>query len=234
MELITTCCRSRLTPADATFLISTLSASTNDATILERLLVDGDMLDRLLDHPALFRALLEHPGQLPISPRLFFYVVVRHVLKDAGLDDRELADYVASVLDTFSDADKAFPTSPTGQRTPLYVCDVMEKIAQANHTERFLLTVQLANQALFFSGIFPEHIRYRARRHAAPDLEFYDSVGTAQFRAAGGHRLAHEFQLDHVFALLGQSFTRARQALNTCAERLLFFTHAPEPTLLHN
>src|SRR5882762_9334903 len=97
-------CRARFTAVDFNFVVRTLARSTNDDVSLVDLLSDVETRDSVLDHPRLVDAILSHAGHLQISSQFYFYVLARHVLRQAGITDRKLCDYVASLLETFSRA----------------------------------------------------------------------------------------------------------------------------------
>jgi hypothetical protein len=250
MDLVRICCRAGLSPADAAFLRAILddSATTADSAAespgdfpdpdapvdgvvvndaFSLLLADEDTRDSLLDHPAILRALLEQPAPVRVSARLYFYVLVRHALRESHLDDRDVADYVASMLVAHAPA-SAQPA--TGRRGPLfYATDMLEQMPRAGYAERFLLGVRLADLALLATGVFAEHVRYREKYRAAPGLAFYESVGRAQYRLAGGHHLAQEFQLEHVYQTLADAFPDACRALNHFSEHLVFLGGGSAP-----
>lgn len=71
-----------------------------------RLATEGP--DPLLDTPELLERLLTVRSMLVPSEALFFYVVVRHALRKAGVDDRELADYLSAMLLDFGQRDRAW------------------------------------------------------------------------------------------------------------------------------
>ncbi len=95
-------CRTRFTAADFDFIVRALSRSQRDAVSLVKLLTDADTRDSVLDHAALADAILSQNGHLSISPQFYFYVLTRSVLRQAGLEDRALCDYLASLLDEFT------------------------------------------------------------------------------------------------------------------------------------
>ena len=90
--------RGRLTKADLQLVILLLSrGSAHRRSYLERrLTTEGP--DPLLDAPDLLERLLTVRTMMMPSEALFFYVAVRHALRGAGIDDRELADYLAALL----------------------------------------------------------------------------------------------------------------------------------------
>src|SRR5215212_1097331 len=90
--------RGRLTGADLQLVILLLSrGSAHRRAYLERRL-ETEGPDPLLDSPDLLERLLTVRTMLVPSEALFFYVAMRHALKDAGIDDRELADYLAAMV----------------------------------------------------------------------------------------------------------------------------------------
>src|SRR5262252_8498555 len=94
-------CRARFTAADFDFIVRTLARSQSDQISLVDLLSDVETRDSILDHPRLVDAILNHYGHLRISSQFYFYVLARHVLRQGGIGDRKLCDYVASLLETF-------------------------------------------------------------------------------------------------------------------------------------
>src|SRR4051812_40192632 len=95
-------CRERFTAADFDFVVRTLAGSRTDHVCLVELLASDDTRDAILDSPRLVDAILSNAGHLCISSQFYFYVLARHVLRDVGIEDRKLCDYVASLLEAFS------------------------------------------------------------------------------------------------------------------------------------
>src|SRR5688500_9991802 len=98
MTLIQPNCRVQFTSEDIDFITSTLGKQPNDRELLVKLLSDAETRDLILDDEQLFRVLLEHRGCLRVSNRLYFFVIVRNVLRKVGIDDRGVADYTAELL----------------------------------------------------------------------------------------------------------------------------------------
>src|SRR5262245_39515194 len=110
--------RVRLSAADVAFILAVLENRPGSSENLTRLLAADDTRARLLDDEALVRAVLEQRGCLRISAHFYFYILVRHAFRRAGLDDRGVADYVASVLAEFSSVDR-LSCRVNGQVQPL-------------------------------------------------------------------------------------------------------------------
>ena len=227
MKVIKPYCRSQLTLADIDFILSVMRTDRDDLEALVKILAEENTRDLILDDPGLFHAVLESTDHLRISLHLYFYILVRHVLKEAGLDDCELADYVASVMTQFT---RHLPGAHAKSREAFfYAVDVLGEIECADFQTRFYLVTSLGNTALILTGVFPDHIEYRARMKAAPNLNYYESIGSAQFQAASSHNLAQTYHLDRIYATLSNSFSSVRSALNEMKERLLFLGNPYTP-----
>lgn len=223
--MITANCRDRFTAEDFRFVVETLARKGSDSVSLVSLLTDGDCRDQLLDQKQLLQAMLENHLPLSISPQLYFYVLVRHALKDSGLDDRRLSDYVASLLESFSNT--ARMRSPgDGATGPIqYVSDMLIALRQASSTQQFLIRAHVGNYSLFISGIFHERVESRAQR-GGPDVEFYEEMGRSNFKTAASHAVARTAELTPIFEHLASRFHDVRVALNRVSSTLL---HLDDP-----
>ena len=106
-------CRERFTAADFDFVVRTLARSSTEHVSLVDLLSDCETRDAVLDSPRLIDAILSNAGHLRISSQFYFYVLARHVLQAAGINDRKLCDYVGSLLEAF-----LFPPECSKTRAP--------------------------------------------------------------------------------------------------------------------
>jgi hypothetical protein len=229
--MITANCRDRFTAEDFDFVVQTLARSERDSVNLVDLLTDTEARDAILDHPRLFQCVLEDGAPLRISPQLYFYLLTRHVLKETGLNDRVLADYVASLLQTFSD--RARMRSPAdGSDGPMqYVSDMLVALRRASPTQTFLIRAHVGNYALFVSGIFHDNIEHRAQR-GAPDVSFYEDMGRSNFKAAAIHPVARSAALTGVFGQLADHFRAVRGALSHLADSLLHLDNDSGPQIV--
>ena len=225
---ITANCRDRFTAEDFDFVVATLARDEKDCVSLVELLTDADTRDEVLDHPRLLASVLEDGAPLRISPQLYFYVLIRHVLKETGIESRSLSDYVASLLERFSD--RARMRSPAdGSTEPVqYVSDMLVALRRASPTQEFLIRAHIGNYSLFISGIFRESVETRAQR-GAPDLSFYEDMGRSSFRAAASHHVARTAALDGVYEQLAEIFRPVRCALNHLSDSLL---HLDTPEII--
>jgi len=221
---VPTSCRERLQPRDFEFITKVLAGGDRGATFLAELFQEADSLAVVLDQDKLLRAVLELPSPLSISPELYFYVIVRRSLKDAGITDLEIADYVAATLADHAGGGRH--SAPRGGDLPeaefTYHVDFIEKMTDSSSTERFFLEVQCGNRFLVLTGLFPHFLTRRAARRGAPGLDYYEGVARHAFLVAGRHPLADEFAVREVYRRLGDCFTETRRALNRMAEERLF------------
>jgi hypothetical protein len=233
MKVIQPNCRIQFTAEDIDFIISILGNRIGDASCLVKLLADEESRDVILDDERLYHAFLEHRGCLRVSSRFYFYVLVRNVLRRAGIADREVADYVAELLCEFGRQDPTRAIGPGGTSFE-YFFEMLAALQGADERTSFYIRTHIGNSSLFLSGVFPERIRYRAEYRGFPDLKYYERLGQDSYRVASDHRLAERYSLAPIFATLSERFHTTRLALNDVAQRL-FSLGDPDismPTLL--
>ena len=214
--------RSRLTGGDLQLVLLLLSRGSahRRARLERRLAVEGP--DALLDSPELVERLLAVRTLLVPSEPLFLYVVVRHALRQAAIDDRDLADYLAAMLLDFGRRDRAWRVDWNDDQRHRYLVDILMDLEASNGARRFKVMVHLGNYALWLAGLFPDYIAARHLRKGGPDLGYYDALGSRGFGLASDHVLADEFGLDGVFRSAAERFPSVRTALNTVSERVFF------------
>jgi hypothetical protein len=223
-------CRARFTAADFDFVVRTLSRSSSESVSLVDLLADCETRDSVLDSPRLVQAILCNGGQLRISSQFYFYVLARYVLRDAGITDRKLCDYVGSLLENFSRAHLLRgPRADADDSPRQYLSDMLIALSRATADEAFLLGAHVGNYSLFISGIFHENTQHRSLR-GAPDLGFYEKIGRSNYQLVASHATARRCELDDVYAELAGRFRAVRLALNQLADRLLNLDENAPPT----
>src|SRR5262245_19045056 len=220
MNMIQPNCRIQFAAEDVDFILSVLGRKIGDSECLIRLLADEESRDQILADETLFHALLERRGCLRVSCRFYFYILVRHVFRRSGIENRPVADYVAEVLAQFARAERARCVVP-GQTNPLdYVFEMLSALQQADERTRFFIRAHIGNYSLFLSGVFPDRIRFRAEARGFPDVKYYDALGRTHYRAASDHRLAQRYDLAAIYSTLAERFETTRLALNDMAGRL--------------
>ena len=219
-------CRERFTAADFHFVVQTLARSERDSVSLVELLTDADTRDSVLDSPRLVESVLTSGAPLSISPQLYFYILLRHVLKETGLHDRRVCDYLASLLETFSQTARLRSPADGAANPVQYVSDMLIALRHASSAQSFLIRAHVGNYSLFITGIFHDTVQSRSQR-GAPDVQFYEEVGRSNFRVAAGHEVARSWELSGVFEMLSSGFHEARLALNRLSTSLLHLDAAP-------
>lgn len=214
--------RGRLTGADLQLVVLLLSrGSAHRRAYLERqLLHEGP--DPLLDAPELLERLLTVRAMLVPSPPLFFYVLTRHALRQSGLDDRELADYLAALLLDFGHGDRAWRVDKHDDQRHGYLVEILADLDTTTGERRFRVMVHLGNYALWLAGLFPDYIAARHLRKGGPDVTYYDALGRRGFGMACDHALASEYGMDALLRTASERFPAVRSALNGVSDRVLF------------
>ncbi len=220
MKVILPNCRIQFTAEDIDFIARTLEKRPGGTSCLVGLLADPESRDLILDDPQLFHALLEHRGCLGVSSHFYFYVMVRHVFRRAGIDDREMADYVAEVLAEYSLQERTRLQLPGQPNSLDYFFELMTALQGADERTSFHIRAHIGNHSLFLTGDFPQRILHRAEKRGFPNLHYYEELGRANFRVASDSRMAARYELGPIFAQLSERFHATRVALNDISDRL--------------
>ena len=220
MKMIQPNCRVQFAAEDMDFILSVLGRKIGTSECLIKLLADEDSRDLILDDDALFHALLERRGCLQVSSRFYFYILVRNVFRRSGVEDRAVADYVAEVLAEFAQAERALCVLPGQPGSLNYFFEMLSALNTADDRTGFLLRAHIGNYSLFFAGVFPDRIRFRAEKRGFPDVKYYEALGRTQFAAASDHRLAKKYDVAGIYNTLSERFETTRRALNDIADRL--------------
>ena len=224
-------CRERFTASDFDFVVRTLARSQTDSVSLADLLSDSETRDSVLDNPRLVEAILCNAGHLSISSQFYFYVLARHVLRQAGINDRKLCDYVASLLETFSRMNGLQSPHVTDEHGRQYISDMLIALTRATPEQTFLLRAHVGNYSLFLSGIFHENTHRRSLR-GGPDLKFYEQIGRTNYGMVASHATARRCALNDVYEELADRFREVRLALNQLSERLLNLDSDCSPSIV--
>jgi len=228
--------RSRLRASD--FRLVALALARGDVggrARYERLLLE-DGPDRLLDEPGLLEALLALRTLAVPSPLLFAYVAVRHALLAAGVDDRELAEYLAALVLEFGDHDRHTRIRRADDERYAYLVDLVADLTGLDDTgERgFLLRVHLGNYSLWLAGLFPDYVAARRSRRGGPDLPYYDELGRQGYQLASEHRLAERFGVAGIYRAAAERFPTLRVAFNRLSDTVFFPNVSTPDKILRN
>lgn len=210
----------QFTHEDIQFILQVLGGA-NQQAVLTDLLADENTRDLILDDEKLYQAVLDQVGCVRISTRLYFYVLTRRLLLDAGIDDRNVADYLAELLAEYSNVEQMTLRLPGQKKSLDYIFEMMAALQTADDRTAFLIRAHIGNHSLFFAGVFFERLRRRCERHGAPGLRYYEEMGRMNYRVASDHRLAQKYELAPIYSTLADQFETARIALNEMKDRLL-------------
>lgn len=214
---------------DADLLVRALAKGTrhNRRRWADQLAREG--LDALLDHPEALAAVLTGDRISAMSPRLVFYLMVRHTLLESGLDDENLADYVASLLIEFAVGGRAHKIAPHDDKTYHYIVDIVTDLEEESSERRqFLLRAHLGNYSLWLSGLFPDYVVARVHRKGAPGIGYYEDLGATGYRLASECGLAGQYDVARIYRDVAGRFRPVRRALNMISDRY-FFRSSPSP-----
>jgi len=156
------------------------------------------------------------------SPALFYYVTVRHMLRRAGTDDRDLADYLAAMLLEFGRRDRAWRIDWNDDHRHQYMVDILDDLSMSQGSRQFKVMVHMGNYALWLVGVFPDYIATRRLRKGGPDVEYYQRLGQHGYHLASDHEFADRVGLGPILRSAAERFSQARQALNNMSDQFLF------------
>lgn len=194
-------CRSHLESRDIEFIQSVLGIELE---------FEPHLIQSLLSDDKLFFHVLESTEQLPISPQLYFSILLQRTFLKANINNAFLLDYIVFVLTT--------NLKTNSFHNEFYITDYLEKINLAQGKEKFYLRIELSNQILFFTGLFQDFMHSRCGNGS---ISFYESIGSNQYNVATSHPLADKLHLKNVFSQLSHDFSHVRQSLHLMSENLL-------------
>lgn len=182
-------------------------------------------IDPLLDDPRILEAILEHPRLHPLPPGLVLYVMLRHTLLEMGIESRLLADYVAALVLEFGQGRRPFRIAEYDDKEYFYLVDILTDLERAGGRRAFLLRAHLGNFALWFAGLFPDHVVHREHRKGGPGLDYYEEMGQTGYAMAADDPHARHESLDALYRDAAQTFGPVRRALNAFSDQYLL----PQP-----
>lgn len=225
--------RSRLRGTDLRLVLLALARRQPDRRARDAARLAAEGPDPLLDEPDLLDALLALRSlALPSAP-LFTYVAVRHALRQAGVDDRELADYLAALLLEFGDHDRHTRIGTGDDQVYRTLLDMVtdDSLADEHGARGFLLRVHLGNYSLWLAGVFPDRVAAWRSRAGGPDIQYYDALGRRGYDLAAQHPLAERHGMAALYRAVAERFPVLRRALNRLSDRV-FFPHVITPDKL--
>ncbi len=221
--------RASLTPADMEFVLDSLSGGRGEKEAMTSLLEERDFIDHLLEREELFERVVERKRYMEISPYLYFYIMTRHGLKCSGIDNRDVSDYIATLLAEFAEKGRLYRISVADDEIFHYIIDMLERIDGADSRKRFLIRTHIGNYSLFLLGLFIDHIRenHKYGRYLT-GVEYYETMGSSNYRLAADNRFAEQLELVDVLTFLGEKFHDVRKSLNVLSKEYFHFCHIGE------
>jgi hypothetical protein len=228
--MIRTRARARLTPTDMEFILESVAGDEGQRRAMMALAREEDFVDRLLDRPELFERIVGERKLTRISPSLYFYVLMRHGLMESGIDDRDVADYTATLLTDFAARERLYRISPAHDEIFETLVDMLGWLNVADRRDRFLIRTHIGNYTLFFLGLFIDHLRARERgRTAFPGVHYYEDMGRMSYREASENQLAEQLDLAGVLSVMAGEFHRIRKSMNRITRRYLHLRPDADP-----
>lgn len=209
----------RFTGADFDFLSDVLGGGQKRVS-MAKLWDDPDALREMLDLKEVLRGILDSTSALRVSSDFYFYVLVRHAFKQAGITEPAVADYVSRLLSKRLrvQADDPLQDIAHGYN---HASDFLAVISSAQGRMKFHLQVAAGNQFLVLTGLFPEFISRRSEHCGAPDLQFYESFAQRSFQGAANCCPAGKSSR-RMLGELAEALPAARVSLNRIAEEFMF------------
>jgi len=229
--MIATSVRASLTADDMRLAVELLGSGEAERVRLSQKAMDEGP-DALWDDPRLMGALLQSRDLRRPSAALFYYVVLRRLLLELGMDDRAITDYCATMVLTFGRGDRAYRTFEHDENRYAYLVDLVEEADRADGERQFRVRLHLGNFSLWLTGIFPDYIAARRARKGGPPLPWYEALGRSGFLMASDHRLAEHYGMGSVLRTAGNQFGALRVALNRMSDQLMFPHHSTPDRIL--
>ena len=218
MEIIKAKCREQLSSVDLEFVATVLGHNKNEISVNE-LLQDTEMRDIMLDEQILLQVIYQYPECAHISDRLFYYIILRHVLQGFGIDHRAVTDYMAELLTIYMP--KYLESSSINRLHPMaYLYEMLNM--QDHDLYSFHAHSNVGSYTLFLTGVVPEEIRFKKRLHTCPKLEYFEAMGAKHYIKAGKLDEVNKERLSSVYKFIARNYRKLRLALNVMAEHHIF------------
>jgi hypothetical protein len=183
--------------------------------------LEEDGIDSILDDPRVLNALMTDPSAAS-SPEILAYVLVRHALLESAIDDRGMADYIATLLVRFGCGSRAYRISHRSDEELHYLVDIVSRTDGQDGKNAFLLRSHLGNYSLWLAGIFPDFLERRVERRGAPGISYYEQMGATGYRLAAETREAEALGVGELLRDVSRQFPGVRRALNRMSDRYIF------------
>ena len=210
--------RLSLTKEDVVFIADILGKSKKGKEYI--LSAEGETIDTLLECPQLYPALLEQGTIAHCSPHLFFYVAVFNEMKGLHYQNREVTDYVASMLAAFIQGDRWRKIAFDHKETYDHLFDLRKAAIESSSHSSFLYHIHIGNYSLFLAGIFPEYVSLSNTKKRFPlGIAHYDDIGSKGYDEAASFNQSVQYGLTALLEELADQFVLVRTSLNKVKQR---------------
>jgi hypothetical protein len=234
---------------------------TDGKNLVENVRRDNDAVEGMLADRRLFdRVMGEETILLQVTPKLFFSVLLRQARRDLRqasytvewrsrqkipvfdsdrvvdlLSDRELCDYLADMLTSFTRVESV--TWRVRVRRGIWhkhrvsdldIDGLMRLCESVEEFYRFSLYKRIGDVCLFITGMFPESVMDKgglapssSRRRRPRTLEDYEREGSRFYQLAADHEVAAIMDLSPVLSTLAEDLTLAEKPLRFLSEHYL-------------
>ncbi len=175
-------------------------------------------LESIFESRYLFEAMTAKDGRwLDISPKLYFNIMLRHHLKEKrDALDRQVIHYLANLLGIYSSPERLHSIQQGEAERFDYLIDLVAAgvASESDLERRFLVDAQIANYALYLSGMCAPWIEHRRRyRHRPLSVDYYTQMSRSHYATAAYADQARTFGLRQVFRRLAQRFEYFRSGV---------------------
>lgn len=176
---------------------------------------ESDAISKALDDDKLFKYIkIKKVDKL--SSLLYFYVMTRHYLLEAGITNKNISEYVSTLLLEFGDHDRSRKISKVDDDHYDYLYNILEDSKRYDGIRRFKLYQHLGNYSLWVAGMFPQHVLKHGR-----SLEYFDNMGRHGYTLASVHPMANQLKLNDVFDELANDFSGVRSGINLISTEII-------------
>jgi len=182
-------------------------------------------LDSMLDARYVYDALRDADTlDLPVSPQLWFEVMLRHALPGRRTrQEQQALHYIAHLLALFGRAERLRRVQDGDDTAYDYLVDLVAEEQAVQDARRFVVQAHIANYALFLGGVCAEWVQHRHRYARRPvTVSYYADMGASRFHMASRHPLAQAYGLTAIYRELSLRFGYYREGLQKMAAEHLY------------
>ncbi len=215
--MITPMCRSLITQHDVDYIAAVVSKKESDRDLIASLLWDNGSRDVILDNDNLYRSISSQSADtVRISMELSFYVLCRHELKICGIDDRQIADYTASILCTYTRDTEVISYG----RTWIFR-DMLERIGCVKSMGGVYETLKIATGSLFLAGIMSDYLEIKKSHKGTPATKEYENLSARYFESAAESYDAEKHQMDVLYSKMSNNCHKICHTLRGARARIM-------------